>query len=58
MRGVTGNSLSSIHITREHALGRAQARRLAMRWGEAAEEHLGMQIAALQQRAIVAGAVS
>jgi len=35
--------MSRIHITREHALGLAQARRLAMRWGEAAEEHLRMQ---------------
>jgi putative polyhydroxyalkanoate system protein len=41
-RGVTSNSMSRIHITREHALGLAQARRLAARWGEAAEEHLGM----------------
>lgn len=37
------NSMSRIHITREHALGLAQARQLAVRWGQAAEEHLGMQ---------------
>jgi putative polyhydroxyalkanoate system protein len=35
--------MSRIHITREHALGLAHARQLAVRWGEAAEEHLGMQ---------------
>lgn len=34
--------MSKIHITRDHALGMAQARELAVRWREAAEDHLGM----------------
>jgi putative polyhydroxyalkanoate system protein len=32
-----------IHISRDHTLGLAQARRLAFRWGEVAEEKLGME---------------
>jgi putative polyhydroxyalkanoate system protein len=32
-----------IHITREHALGLAAARKLAFRWAEEAEERLGME---------------
>jgi len=32
-----------IHISRDHALGLVQARRLAFRWGEVAEEKLGME---------------
>jgi putative polyhydroxyalkanoate system protein len=32
-----------IHISRDHGLGLAQARKLAFRWAEAAEENLGMQ---------------
>jgi putative polyhydroxyalkanoate system protein len=32
-----------IHILRDHSLGLAQARKLAFRWAETAEEKLGMQ---------------
>jgi putative polyhydroxyalkanoate system protein len=32
-----------IHITREHSLGFAAARKLAFRWAEVAEEKLGME---------------
>jgi putative polyhydroxyalkanoate system protein len=32
-----------IHISRDHSLGMAQARKLAFRWAEAAEENLGME---------------
>jgi putative polyhydroxyalkanoate system protein len=32
-----------IHISRDHGLGLAQARKLAFRWAEAAEENLGME---------------
>jgi putative polyhydroxyalkanoate system protein len=32
-----------IHITRDHALGLAAARKLAFRWAEEAEERLGME---------------
>jgi putative polyhydroxyalkanoate system protein len=32
-----------IHISRDHSLGLAQARKLAFRWAEAAEEKLGME---------------
>ena len=35
--------MHEIHISRDHALGFAQARKLAFRWGEAAEEKLGME---------------
>lgn len=35
--------MSSIHITREHTLGMAQARKLAFKWAEAAEEKLDME---------------
>ncbi|HWI84522.1 polyhydroxyalkanoic acid system family protein [Ramlibacter sp.] len=35
--------MSKIHITREHALGLADARKLAFRWAETAREHLGME---------------
>jgi putative polyhydroxyalkanoate system protein len=34
-----------IHISRDHALGLAQARKLAFRWAEAAEATLGMECA-------------
>ena len=34
--------MPDIHITREHALGLAAARKLAFRWAEEAEERLGM----------------
>jgi putative polyhydroxyalkanoate system protein len=34
-----------IHISREHGLGLAQARRLAFRWAETAQEKLGMRCA-------------
>ena len=34
--------MADIHITREHALGLAAARKLAFRWAEEAEERLGM----------------
>jgi putative polyhydroxyalkanoate system protein len=32
-----------IHISRDHGLGLAQARKLAFRWAETAEEKLGME---------------
>lgn len=35
--------MSTIHLTREHALGRPQARQLASRWAAAAEQHLGLR---------------
>ena len=35
--------MHEIHISRDHALGLVQARRLAFRWGEVAEEKLGME---------------
>jgi putative polyhydroxyalkanoate system protein len=35
--------LSDIHITREHALGLAAARKVAFRWAETAEEEFGME---------------
>jgi putative polyhydroxyalkanoate system protein len=34
-----------IHISREHDLGLVQARQLAFRWAETAEERLGMECA-------------
>jgi putative polyhydroxyalkanoate system protein len=34
-----------IHISREHGLGFVQARKLAFRWAETAEERLGMECA-------------
>lgn len=35
--------MSRIHITREHRLGLPEARKLAVRWAETAQEHLGME---------------
>lgn len=35
--------MPDIHITREHGLGLAAARKLAFRWAEVAEEKLGME---------------
>ena len=35
--------MPDIHITREHALGLPQARKLAFRWAETAEEKLDME---------------
>lgn len=35
--------MPDIHITREHALGLAAARKLAFQWAEEAEERLGME---------------
>jgi putative polyhydroxyalkanoate system protein len=35
--------LADIHITRDHKLGLAAARKLAFRWAETAEEKLGME---------------
>jgi len=35
--------LADIHITRQHHLGLAQARKLAFRWAETAEEKLDME---------------
>ena len=35
--------MHEIHISRSHSLGLAQARKLAFRWAEAAEENLGME---------------
>jgi putative polyhydroxyalkanoate system protein len=35
--------VSEIHITREHSLGLAQARKLAFRWAETAEAKLDME---------------
>jgi putative polyhydroxyalkanoate system protein len=35
--------LAHIHITREHSLGLAEARKLAFKWAEAAEEKLHME---------------
>lgn len=35
--------MPDIHIEREHALGLAQARKLAFQWAETAEEKLGME---------------
>ncbi|HSV36919.1 MAG TPA: polyhydroxyalkanoic acid system family protein [Ramlibacter sp.] len=34
--------MSDIHISRDHSLGLPQARKLAFRWAETAEEKLGM----------------
>lgn len=35
--------MADIHIVREHALGLAQARKLALRWAEVAEKKLDME---------------
>lgn len=35
--------MHEIHISRDHSLGLAQARKLAFRWAETAEEKLGME---------------
>lgn len=35
--------MSRIHITREHSLGLAGARKLAFRWAEVARQHLAMK---------------
>ena len=35
--------MPDIHITRDHELGLAAARKLAFRWAEEAEERLGME---------------
>ncbi len=35
--------MSKIHITREHALGLAGARKLAFRWAEVGRQHLAMK---------------
>lgn len=35
--------MADIHIVREHALGLAQARKLALRWAEVAERKLDME---------------
>jgi putative polyhydroxyalkanoate system protein len=35
--------LADLHITREHALGLAEARKLAFKWAEAAEERFDME---------------
>ena len=35
--------MADIHITRDHKLGLAAARKLAFRWAETAEEKLGME---------------
>ena len=35
--------MPDIHISRDHSLGLAQARKLAFRWAETAEEKLGME---------------
>jgi putative polyhydroxyalkanoate system protein len=35
--------VADIHITRDHALGMASARKLAFRWAEEAEGRLGME---------------
>ena len=35
--------MSDIHITRNHSLGLAEARKLAFKWAEAAEERLDME---------------
>ena len=35
--------MADIHIVREHALGMAQARRLAQRWAEVAQKKLQME---------------
>lgn len=35
--------MHEIHISRDHSLGLAQARKLAFRWAESAEENLGME---------------
>jgi len=35
--------MSKIHITREHSLGLAEARKLASRWAEVARQHLDMK---------------
>lgn len=35
--------MSRIHITREHSLGLAEARKLALRWAQVARDHLAMQ---------------
>jgi putative polyhydroxyalkanoate system protein len=40
-----------IHISRDHALGLAQARRLACRWAEVAQQKLGMECSYAQGRA-------
>ncbi|RYY69308.1 MAG: polyhydroxyalkanoic acid synthase, partial [Comamonadaceae bacterium] len=35
--------MAEIRITREHAMGMAQARQLALRWAEVAEQRLDME---------------
>jgi putative polyhydroxyalkanoate system protein len=35
--------LADLHITREHTLGLAEARKLAFKWAEAAEERFDME---------------
>ena len=35
--------MPDIHISRDHSLGLAQARKLAFRWAEAAEQNLGVE---------------
>jgi putative polyhydroxyalkanoate system protein len=35
--------LADLHITREHALGLTEARKLAFKWAEAAEERFDME---------------
>lgn len=35
--------MSRIHITREHRLGLPEARQLAVRWAQTAQDHLGME---------------
>lgn len=35
--------MADLHITREHALGLAEARKLAFKWAEAAEERFDME---------------
>jgi putative polyhydroxyalkanoate system protein len=37
------DKVSDIHITRSHSLGLAEARKLAFKWAEAAEERLDME---------------
>jgi putative polyhydroxyalkanoate system protein len=36
-------AVHEIHISRDHSLGLAQARKLAFRWAETAEQKLGME---------------
>jgi putative polyhydroxyalkanoate system protein len=35
--------VSRIHIVREHELGIAEARKLAVKWAQTAHEHIGME---------------